>query len=49
MAKQSFTSAEFHRYLDEGKLMATRCNACQKIIALPTYLYQMFLHRHELG
>ena len=35
MAKESFTSAEFHRYLDEGKLMATRCNACQKIHCPP--------------
>jgi len=35
MAKESFTSAEFYRYLQNKKFMGTRCNACQKVYLPP--------------
>jgi len=35
MSNESFTSAEFYRYLGRNEFMATRCNACQKVFLPP--------------
>ena len=35
MPRDSFTSAEFYRYLEDGKLMGAQCSSCQKIHVPP--------------
>jgi uncharacterized OB-fold protein len=35
MSKDSFTSAEFYKYLHRGKFMGTRCNQCREIYLPP--------------
>lgn len=35
MSKESFTSAEFYKYLENRKLMGTQCNRCQRVYLPP--------------
>ena len=49
MSKESFTSAEFYRYLGRNEFMATRSNACQKFFAGGADINELLELNRETG